>query len=162
MKRALGAVLALLFLGSLVVAQQVKPRVAQVVTGATINQVFDLLIANQVVVSKGTNSGGSTYLSVQFGDWDKLYIDFFDCKGTVCGSLLLSAGFSLKKPPALEVINDFNYNYRFARAYLDEEGEAWVESDWSLEGGVVLEGLLLWLEDFASTVTDFADAIGYE
>lgn len=90
-----------------------------------------------------------------------LYLDF--CQGDRCGVLSLSAGFTLEEPPDLELVNQWNREHRFSRAYLDDEGAVWVESDLDLTGGVSLGAVQAFLELFAEeTLPDFMEHIGFE
>jgi len=79
-----------------------------------------------------------------------LYLDY--CQEEVCGVLSLSAGFSLDEPPSWEVVNAWNREHRFSRAYLDEEGDVWLESDLDLTGGVSLGAVVAFLELFAEEI----------
>ncbi|WP_301336002.1 YbjN domain-containing protein [Thermus scotoductus] len=52
---------------------------------------------------------------------------------------------------------------RFSRAFLDEEGTVWVESDLDLTGGVSLGAVRAFLDLFAEEILpDFMDHIGFE
>ncbi|GAB6942821.1 YbjN domain-containing protein [Thermus brockianus] len=89
-----------------------------------------------------------------------LYLDY--CQEEVCGVLSLSAGFTLDEPPSWEVVNAWNREHRFSRAYLGEEGDVWLEADLDLTGGVSLGAVLAFLELFAEeSLPDFMDHIGF-
>ncbi|GAA5335473.1 YbjN domain-containing protein [Thermus hydrothermalis] len=89
-----------------------------------------------------------------------LYLDY--CQEEVCGILSLSAGFTLDEPPSWEVVNAWNRERRFSRAYLDEEGDVWLEADLDLTGGVSLGAVLVFLELFAEeSLPEFMDHIGF-
>lgn len=90
-----------------------------------------------------------------------LYLDY--CQEERCGVLTLSAGFTLDGGLGLEVLNAWNRDRRFSRAFLDEEGTAWVESDLDLTGGVSLGAVRAFLDLFAEEILpDFMDHIGFE
>ncbi|MEZ0348745.1 MAG: YbjN domain-containing protein [Thermus sp.] len=89
-----------------------------------------------------------------------LYLDF--CQEERCGVLSLSAGFSLEETPSLDLVNAWNRERRFSRAYVDEEGDLWVESDLDLTGGVSLGAVTAFLRLFAQEILpDFMDHIGF-
>ncbi|GLV47340.1 hypothetical protein TJA_05120 [Thermus sp. LT1-2-5] len=89
-----------------------------------------------------------------------LYLDF--CQEERCGVLSLSAGFSLDEAPSLDLVNAWNREHRFSRAYLNEEGDVWVESDLDLTGGVSLGAVIAFLRLFAEEILpDFMDHIGF-
>ncbi|WP_114311751.1 YbjN domain-containing protein [Thermus caldifontis] len=90
-----------------------------------------------------------------------LYLDY--CQEERCGVLTLSAGFTLDEALDLEVLNAWNRDRRFSRAFLDEEGTVWVESDLDLTGGVSLGAVEAFLDLFAEEILpEFMDHIGFE
>ncbi|WP_038057633.1 YbjN domain-containing protein [Thermus amyloliquefaciens] len=94
---------------------------------------------------------------------EKVWLSLDYCQEERCGVLTLSAGFTLAKPLGLEAVNAWNRERRFSRAFLDEEGTVWVESDLDLTGGVSLGAVEAFLELFAAeTLPAFMDHIGFE
>jgi hypothetical protein len=90
-----------------------------------------------------------------------LYMEY--CQEERCGVLTLSAGFTLEEPPGLDLLNAWNRDRRFSRAFLDEEGAVWVESDLDLTGGVSLGAVKAFLELFAEEILPgFMEHIGFE
>jgi hypothetical protein len=90
-----------------------------------------------------------------------LYLDY--CQGERCGVLTLSAGFTPEEPPDLNLLNQWNRDRRFSRAFLDGEGAVWIESDLDLTGGVSLGAVKAFLELFAQEILpDFMEHIGFE
>ena len=90
-----------------------------------------------------------------------LYLDY--CQEERCGVLTLSVGFTLEDPPDLDLLNQWNRDRRFSRAFLDQEGAVWVESDLDLTGGVSLGAVKAFLELFAQEILPgFMEHIGFE
>lgn len=144
--------LAVLFLAGVALAQAV-------VKGITPAELEAVLGQSGIPYEK---TGAREY-RVEMAELEKvwLYLDF--CQEDRCGVLSLSAGLTLEEPPDLERINQWNRERRFSRAYLDDEGAAWVESDLDLTGGVSLGAVQAFLELFAEEVLpDFMDHIGFE
>jgi len=77
-----------------------------------------------------------------------------------CEDLNFYLGF-LDLKPTLEVINDWNFNKRFSRAYLDQDEDACVEMDLDLVQGVTSEYLDSQFGLWAMVVGQFADHVGY-
>lgn len=77
-----------------------------------------------------------------------------------CEDLNFYLGF-LDIKPTLDDINDWNYNKRFSRAYIDQDGDACVEMDLDLVRGVTAEYLDAQFGLWAMVVSQFADHIGY-
>jgi hypothetical protein len=80
-----------------------------------------------------------------------------------CEVLALSAGFTLEGPADLDLANAWNKDHRFSRAYVDEEGNIWLESELDLSGGVSLGAVRAFLELFRDhSLPDFMAHIGFE
>lgn len=77
-----------------------------------------------------------------------------------CEDLNFYVGF-LDLKPTLEAINDWNFNKRFSRAYLDQDEDACVEMDLDLVKGVTAEYLDAQFGLWAMVVGQFADHVGY-
>lgn len=58
-------------------------------------------------------------------------------------------------------LNRWNRQKRFAKAYLDDDGDACLEADFSLQGGTTLENMIQFTKLYKSLVRDFADYIGF-
>lgn len=80
---------------------------------------------------------------------------------TNCEDLNFYLGF-LDLKPTLEVINDWNYNKRFSRAYLDPDKDACVEMDVDLVKGVSAEYLDSQFGVWNLILTQFAEHVGYK
>jgi hypothetical protein len=76
-----------------------------------------------------------------------------------CVELNFYAGFGGVKPP-LDVLNEWNRNHRFGRAYLDRDLDAVVEMDWQLKGPTTPEALREGLQLWSRTLAVFAAGIG--
>lgn len=79
---------------------------------------------------------------------------------TNCEDLNFYLGF-LDIKPSLEEINDWNYNKRFSRAYLDQDKDACIEMDLDLVQGVTAEYLDSQFGLWNMVVEQFADHVGY-
>ncbi|MFN3369272.1 MAG: YbjN domain-containing protein [Thermus sp.] len=91
----------------------------------------------------------------------KVWLELDWCEEGRCGLVALSAGF--RKKVDLEHLNAWNRDYRFSRAYLDREGDPWVEWELDLTGGVSWEALREFLRLFAEAVLPkFMEHIGFE
>jgi len=78
-----------------------------------------------------------------------------------CEDLNFYAGF-LDLKPTLEVINDWNFNKRFSRAYLDQDKDACVEMDVDLVAGVTTEYLDGQFGVWKLILTQFSEHVGYK
>jgi len=57
-------------------------------------------------------------------------------------------GKTVSKPTCGHLANALNKDHRFSRAYVDEEGNIWLESELNLSGGVSLGAVRAFLELF--------------
>ena len=78
-----------------------------------------------------------------------------------CEDLNFYAGF-LDTKPTLETINDWNYNKRFSRAYLDQDKDACIEMDLDLVKGVTAEYLDAQFSVWSMIVTQFPEHVGFK
>lgn len=77
---------------------------------------------------------GSSVGGVEFG------IYFYGCtKGERCKSLLFTVGYDPEAGTTLDVVEAWNERTLFGRAYLDEEGDPWLEMPVNMFGGVSRE-----------------------
>jgi hypothetical protein len=81
--------------------------------------------------------------SSQGVDWT---IFFYDCDGDRCKSIQFAIAFDTEDGVPLELVNRWNRDNRFAKAYLDDENDPFLEYDVNLVGGV--------------TRNNFADTLG--
>ena len=64
----------------------------------------------------------------------KFNVYFYGCKeNTNCKSLIFKAGYNLSDGLPASKINEWNRNKRFSRAYIDEEGDPFLEMDVNLD-----------------------------
>lgn len=61
-----------------------------------------------------------------------VHVVFYDCAQDRCGSLQLAAALDLERGFSLEGINQFNSQYRYARAYLDDEMDPFLQFDFEV------------------------------
>ena len=60
-------------------------------------------------------------------------VQFFGCQGNAdCQSLLFRAGYDLPDPISALVVNEWNRSKRFGKAYIDDEGDPFIEMDVNL------------------------------
>lgn len=92
----------------------------------------------------------------------KVHLYFFECnqsKPKICKSLQLYAGFAMKQKPTWAMINEWNQEYRYGRAYLDSEGDPVLEADLSLEGGITPGALQKWVSNYLQLLEAFFKAM---
>lgn len=85
---------------------------------------------------------------------------FLNCRNAnVCEDLNFRIGFQIKPSP--ETINSWNASKRFSRAYLDAEGDAILEMDAVISGGVSAQMLTSTFEYWRLSLSQFTKHIGF-
>ncbi|MFQ3639637.1 MAG: YbjN domain-containing protein, partial [Chloracidobacterium sp.] len=69
-------------------------------------------------------------------------------------SLLLAAGWGGQRM-TLNRINEWNRSKRFAKAYLDNDNDPVLESDYELTGGVTEQNVKEWMKTFVYFAKEF-------
>jgi len=86
---------------------------------------------------------------------------FYGCEEEGCASLRLYAHFSMDTAPSLETINDWNNRKRFTQAYINSSGNAALDSDLVVQGGVALGAVETFVLTFRDLLSEFATHIGF-
>lgn len=81
-----------------------------------------------LVVEQDTDPTGDPRLSSRI-EGTRFDVLFYDCDKGPCQSIQFSAAFDMKEPMASDALNDWNRDMRFGKAYLDAEGDPFVEMD---------------------------------
>lgn len=134
-------------------------------------QAKDLTAANVDEILNAARGYGSATLTTQSNgdpqitgktDGISYQIYFRNCTDNKnCEDLNFYLGF-LDVKPTLEVINDWNLNKRFSRAYLDQDQDACVEMDLDMVKGVSAEYLDSQISLWTLVVEQFADHVGFK
>lgn len=133
---------------------------SQLLDGSSIDEILDLARGHGEATLEKQKNGDPKILGTAGGIQYAVY--FMNCtNGTACEDLNFYAGF-LDLKPEMEVINTWNRDKRFGKAYLDTDGDAVVEMDLNLEHGVSSDNL-----DAAFTVWDlvvdqYTTHVGYK
>jgi hypothetical protein len=110
-----------------------------------------------------TDSGGDPKIVSSANGFD-FYVYFYGCDQSAvkeCDSLDLSIGFDFSKGYALESVNQWNRDNRFAAAYLDDEDDPWLTMNINLDGGVTAEMLIDSFNTWSSQLGEFKTYIGW-
>ena len=132
----------------------------------------DLLTGNNVDDILNIARGyGSATLDVQTNGDPKItgkmdgvtyQVYFRNCTDNAnCEDLNFYAGF-LDLKPSLEVINDWNYNKRFSRAYLDSDLDACIEMDLDLAYGVTTDYMDATFGLWSLVLGQYTEHVGYK
>ena len=133
---------------------------AQTITGADTDEILNAA-RGYGSATLGEQSNGDPQITGKInGITYQVY--FRNCtNGADCEDLNFYLGF-LDIKPTLEVINDWNFNKRFSRAYLDQDQDACVEMDLDMVKGVSAEYLDAQFGLWNMVVEQFSEHVGYK
>lgn len=86
---------------------------------------------------------------------------FYDCEDGRCGSLKLSVGIDLKQGSTHAVLNRFTREYRYARTFLDDEEDPFIEFDFEVLHANHVAHVTSQLAMFEQLLDAFARAVGF-
>jgi len=126
-------------------------------TGVTLEDVQTWL-RDQGMEAQITNDGaGHTIVSSKLGG-TKFGVYMFDCNDKKqCGSIQFAAGWPTNNKIQVTKVNEWNRKKRWARAYLDESGGMWLESDIDLTPGGTYELLNDYFATWKKSVEGFKE-----
>lgn len=82
-----------------------------------------------MVATMGEDSGGDPKISSRLSD-TKFSVYFYGCENNLnCASIMFKAGYDLNNGISALKINEWNRDKRFAKAYIDDEGDPFLEMD---------------------------------
>ncbi|EEW24619.1 YbjN domain-containing protein [Rhodobacter ferrooxidans] len=110
----------------------------------------------------GTDDQGDPKIDSSSGG-SNFSIYFYGCtNGKACDSIQFSSGFDLTKGSSLQVVNDWNRDKRYGKAYLDNEMDPFIEMDFNLDfGGISDENFRDSLDIWERLVGDFKKHINF-
>lgn len=123
-------------------------------------EVIEILMKDAgMPVARDTDSYGDPRIRSIVDD-TRFSVYFYDCGDGPCRSLQFTAIFDGPGSHSLALVNDWNREYRFGKAYLDVAGDPVIEMDINLaEDGVgrrnfneVLDGWTILLSDFRNHI----------
>lgn len=133
---------------------------AQTLTGANTEDIL-AIAKNYGSASMTKQSNGDPQITGKMGGIS-YQVYFRNCTDNKnCEDLNFYLGF-LDIKPTLEEINDWNFNKRFSRAYLDQDKDACVEMDLDMVQGVSAEYVDSQFALWKMVVDQFADHVGFE
>ena len=146
--------------GTLALAMSLSAQAQTLLTGTDTGAILDSAeLLGSATLSAQPN--GDPVINGKIGDLG-YQIYFKNCTAAAaCEDLNFYVGFGNIKP-TLEVINDWNRDKRFGRAYLDEVQDAVIEMDLDLVKGVTPEYRASQMGLWSMVVAEFSTHIGYK
>lgn len=138
-----------------------------VVTSVTADLVGSLLDEQGISYEEGIDSYDDPilYITAKNLATNRMNIQFYGCDGgqpEQCGSILIWSNYSFSGNDAtanLNKINEWNRNARWTRAYVDSNGNATLETDINITGGISLDNVASQIAEYVAQIPEVADAI---
>lgn len=89
------------------------------------------------------------------------YANFYDCNDGTCGSLQLEVGIDMADGVTLQMANVLNTRYRYARIYLDDEMDPFIQYDFEVLHTDHAAHITSQVEMYAGLLDKITDAIGF-
>jgi hypothetical protein len=116
---------------------------------------LESLLDDHGVVAKREQLGDGEFLKFNSGHFTALILPYGE--GPDFLSLQFRAGFSVSS--TLEIVNTWNKDNRYGKAYLDGDGEPILEYDIDLEGGSTESTVVEAVRTFRALVTHFSSKV---
>jgi len=102
------------------------------ITAKDANTVLKAMQDFGLVATMGEDGQGDPKISSRVSD-TKFSVYFYGCKdNTNCNSIMIKAGYDLNDGISALKINEWNRNKRFSKAYIDDDGDPFLEMDVNL------------------------------
>lgn len=130
--------------------------------GVSVSDVIRVSKSEGYSITQDVDSDGDPMLSGKINgiSYD---IFFYGCEDVHqhCGSMQFSTAFDLTKGITMDEINAWNRDYRFGKAYVDDEMDPFIEYNITLLGGVTDENLADVIDWWRIALEQFTDHIDY-
>jgi len=136
------------------------PAAAKDIDSVTGDDVVRLLEAAGYRATLGVDGVGEPLVSSHAADAD-FFVSFYGCDAGRCGSIQFRSGFALEDDVPLEVANEWNQQMRYAEAWIDEEGDPWLEMDIDLSEGATEAQVTGYIEIWRFMLEAYQAHIGF-
>jgi len=161
------AFLAAAVLGSAADAQAQKKAAgsgggsSDIITGSSFDAIMESLARVGFSVMMSKDSDGDPMIESTDSD-DPFLVYFYECSdGKDCGYMQFREGWDLKNGTTLDVVEKWNEDRVWGRAWLDSDNDPWIDLTVNLRGGITAANLDDSASWWWSVLRDFEDHIGF-
>lgn len=132
------------------------------VTATDENVILQAMQDFGLVATMGTDNSGDPKISSRVSS-TKFKVYFYGCTdNTQCTSIQFGAGYDLKTGISALKVNEWNRKKRFAKAYIDDEGDPFLEMDINTDyDGIGIKNFEDSMDLWRSLVEDFEEFIDW-
>lgn len=164
LRRSLPLVLLLGLAGPAMAGSPIKtpPKKSKVVVyeQVTLEQLKELFDRRGITYEVLAQAGRHTALKFQLSGLNVLLVMGDDGSKTAPDAYLYAA-FQLGAPVDVSVVNGWNVEARFTRAYVDSDGDAVLESDIRFAGGITEANFNAFIDAYGQALGGFTARIGF-
>lgn len=138
------------------------PAAAQNIVASDPGSMAEVLQSFGYRAELGKDNGGDPKIASSSGG-ASYSIFFYGCtNGKNCDSIGFSAAFDLDKGSTKDLMNKWNQEKRYTKAYLDDENDPVIDMDLYLgDGGVTIDNFRFWIDTWERAVGDFKTQINF-
>jgi Putative bacterial sensory transduction regulator len=138
-----------------------QPVDAQLIDATDPERVVSVIQALGYRAALSTDAAGDPLIESSAGGAE-FSIYFYGCDaGASCRFLLFKVGYDTPEPVSANLVNEWNAQALFGRAFVDAEGRPWLEMPVNLYGGVSSEGFADTFDWWELILGQFEEAIGF-
>jgi Putative bacterial sensory transduction regulator len=128
--------------------------------GVTADEVALVMKARGLPATVGKDGVGDPNITSKFNGLN-FEVIFYDCAGARCKAIQFSRGFDTDEGVTLEKLNEWNRDFRFGRAFRDNENDPYVQMDVDVELGATIESVGSNLQTWLDVMEAFAQTLGW-
>jgi hypothetical protein len=139
-----------------------SPAAAGLVTASNPQGIVAAMQAAGYKADLSTDKGGDPKID-SGSSGTRFTVFFYGCTDHKdCTAIQFYAGYNLDTAPSLDVVNAWNQERRFGRAYIDKEGDPVIEMDVDLDDGGMSPALFTDnVEYWAAVMSSFEKHVGF-
>ena len=134
---------------------------SDVITGSSFDAILASLERAGFTVRMSKDSDGDPMIESTDSD-DPFLVYFYECTaGKDCGYMQFREGWDLKNGTTTDVVEKWNEDRVWGRAWLDSDNDPWIDMTVNLRGGITAANLDDTASWWWSVLRDFEDHIGF-
>jgi hypothetical protein len=116
-----------------------SPVKMPVQSDTTITQITRVM-TKQGIATQQAKTDKVDYLTFKLAGHNSILV-LYQCEAKRCGTIKMSTFYKTKRPVTMAKVNQWNSSSRFARAYVDDDGDPILEADLDMDGGAPMEAV---------------------
>gem|GEM_PF-535167 len=141
-------------------AMSTSHATAQTIYANNVNEIASIIRDKGYRAQVTTDSDGDPLIKSST-DGINFSVYFYGCKDIACNAIQFSVGFNKSEPMDMSVMNSFNRRKLYGNAYLDGEGDPFLNYPVDMDGGLLRSNFDSIFKDWLLLVSEFSEAIDW-